>query len=288
MPKKMLPWIDLSAQAELDKLIDKTIIVELKKRFWGDKTNGSSAGGGRRLVIYDFRGLMLAIGTLRYFFAKHNTKLFYRGQTNNWELKPNLFRNLNTTKEWEENLKWNRTVLDFLKDKYDNQNSNEDFREALLQHYGFRTTWFDVVDHIQTACWFACNGEQHFPKESHDNRLDGDVGYIYLMCVPNFENRWVKYIDLRQKPAEWLRPHTQQAFAIRQHNPLGYSTKLDYLCVLTFIVPKKLLWAWSNSEYFSEEIMYPNYAFDRGLKHYEEALKKLSKAGIPIIPPCTK
>ncbi len=285
--KRMLPWLSLEVKQEFDNFIDETIITELRKRFWGSDAVGKSAGGGRRLLITDFRGLMLAIGSIRYFMSKHETKIFYRGQVEDWELAPSLFRNCKTKEDFKKNLEWNRKIIESLSDTFDIVDETGKYREALLQHYGMRTTCFDVVDHVQTACWFACNGVPNnaYKPEDKNNKIDSDIGYFYIMAVPEKDNDQYEYIDLRQKPSEWLRPQIQQAFVIRQKNPLAFGTKLNHLCVLTFIIPTQLLKIWSNSEFVTEEIIYPHYAYDRGIKHYLAATQTLKERGFSLLPP---
>ena len=83
----------------------------------------------------------------------------------------------------------------------------DDEREALCQHYGLRTRCIDLVDNIQTALWFAY--DRSFIKDDREQRFDEDVGYVYVIAVPNDDTK-VKIIDLREKPSNFLRPHTQQ------------------------------------------------------------------------------
>lgn len=182
---------------------------------------------------------------------------------------------------------WNKKVLEYLKDKFDSTGISEDYREALLQHYGLKTTWLDAVDHIQTACWFACNDKEkkEYIPELKTNNIESDVGFIYLLGVPDEANTWAKYIDLRQKPSEWLRPHVQQAYAIRLNDALSFGTSLNHLCILTFLIPKQLLLLWSNSQVITEEIIYPHYNHDRGIKHHNLAMKRLDIEGIGSNPP---
>ena len=55
---------------------------------------------------------------------------------------------------------------------------------ALLQHYGYRTTWLDVVDNLWTAIWFATNS-----IEPADNRLrcathrPKGTGWLYFLVA---------------------------------------------------------------------------------------------------------
>ena len=113
----------------------------------------------------------------------------------------------------------------------------DDEREALCQHYGLHTRWLDIVDHIQTALWFAY--DRTYVDDMREQRFDEDVGYIYIIAVPDDEAK-VKIIDLREKPSQFLRPHTQQAFAMRTTNSSKELGKLSAYQVATLIIPVQL------------------------------------------------
>jgi FRG domain len=83
--------------------------------------------------------------------------LFFRGQSKLYPtLEPSLYRGANTQKQ-----KQNRdaALADYLvASEGDVMRSVADYaREPLLQHYGIKTRWLDVVDNIWVALWFACH-----------------------------------------------------------------------------------------------------------------------------------
>ena len=80
------------------KEIEKICNEELAKRTWGAKLSKANKGGMPRYLITDYRAFGLVTGIVRYFIHRENIqeRLFYRGQTEEWALKPSLYRNIET------------------------------------------------------------------------------------------------------------------------------------------------------------------------------------------------
>ena len=101
--------------------------------------------------------------------------------------------------------------------------------EPLLQHYGLRTRWLDLVDNIWIALWFGCQTHiQHGRHASHllrspDREPDGkayivivDAGPMEETGIPGY---WIganaRLVDLRYAvPSIYLRPHAQHGWLI--------------------------------------------------------------------------
>lgn len=102
--------------------------------------------------------------------------------------------------------------------------------EPLLQHYGTRTRWLDVVDNVWIALWFACHtqtstGRHAFHlRRSPAQESDEAMAYIAVMeagpvqptGIPGY---WigssVRVIDLRYAvPSVYLRPHAQHGLLV--------------------------------------------------------------------------
>lgn len=82
---------------------------------------------------------------------------------------------------------------------------------ALLQHYGLRTSWLDVVDDLRTAIWFAT----HTIGGGVVTERSCGSGWIHILCGKS-SSEALDVIDLRVAHQELsLRPHTQQGFSIR-------------------------------------------------------------------------
>jgi hypothetical protein len=85
----------------------------------------------------------------------------------------------------------------------------------VLQHYGFRTPWLDVVDDIHTAVWFALNKAQAVDGRYGYSRSNSDAGWIALISAP----RAIKCQDLRE---------TQSSRNTRCHAQQGWSLAMQY------------------------------------------------------------
>lgn len=87
---------------------------------------------------------------------------------------------------------------------------------------------------------------------------------------------------MREKPSQFLRPHTQQAFAMRTANPSKELGKLSAYQVATLIIPRPLLKIWSNYDNIPAKYMYPNNVTDAGLRFWEQAVERVTATGLDI------
>jgi hypothetical protein len=278
--EKVLPWLTKSERDELYKRITNSCLQQLNSRHWGTLAPGKSSYGQPKFYISDIRGLYLIAGIIKYTLGEMNTSLFYRGQTKDYPLRPSVYRNFSSTKKTLKEIENLENKLNFLKDKFVLKGP-DNHREALAQHYGLKTRWLDVLDHFQTAAWFAFHRENYpIDNNAFDGcKADDDVGYIYLVACPN-SNSEIVNIDLRKMPSDWLRPHIQQAFSIKVENALDYQGDYSFLSVITLIVQRKDLEEWSNYRNLPKNFIYPNVYQDTGLKHWLNAELALIQAGI--------
>lgn len=283
-----LPWLSEDQRLQLKKVIEDVAVTECMKRHWGGKARGKSKGQVSRMYVSDIRGLLLVSGVIRYTLNQFNTDIFYRGQTKDYSLVPSVYRGVGSKKELDSRQQWLFRALDTLKLSFD-MKGEDDEREALAQHYGLPTRWLDVVDHVQTAAWFAYHrSNQHDIKIKYDEyscdpdrcSYDDDVGYIYILAAPRDCTH--KCIDLRLKPSNWLRPHLQQALALRPMTACLELGRLYWLNVITFVVPRSLLHAWSNYDVLTPEALFPNLYQDDGLRYWLNAKQTLIDSGIGI------
>lgn len=166
---------------------------------------------------------------------------------------------------------WKTRALEVISEEQFDFNGTNDEREALAQHYGLSTSFIDVVDHIQTALWFAC--DKLTENES--------VGYVYVLSIPREK---AKVIDLRNKPSKWLRPHTQQAFCFKMNKITELGKISGRYHIMTFVIPKDLLRRWSNYDAILKEYMYPPLSDDNGAQFWDKAEQRLRNAGLETNP----
>lgn len=102
--------------------------------------------------------------------------------------------------------------------------------EPLLQHYGLKTRWLDVVDNVWIALWFACHRQQavgrhavHLRRSPAQEPSDAKAyiavvgtGLVKPTKIPGY---WIgeeiRLVDLRYcVPSVYLRPHAQHGLLI--------------------------------------------------------------------------
>jgi hypothetical protein len=104
--------------------------------------------------------------------------------------------------------------------------------EPLLQHYGLKTRWVDVVDNIWIALWFACHEfivDTEVKRYAHHLRRSVaqepaarafvsilSTGSVTSFGLPGcWEGQTARLIDLRvAAPSLYLRPHAQHGLLI--------------------------------------------------------------------------
>jgi len=277
--RNWLPWLDSAKRREVHEKITIVAEEELKKRHWGARAGGKLTYGIPRFLVTDIRGAALVSGMIRYHLAGSGSRLFYRGQTSDYPILPGVFRDTKNKKERQEAIDWLQAVLADLPKYFDPQDPFRDdlLREGLAQHYGLPTAWIDVVDHFQTAAWFAYEKKGIDSGRDLDNEaLDDSVGYVYLLAAQDEQDAgYCRWRDLRIKPSNWLRPHIQQAFVLRLTQPIACKGLLSGLVVSALIVPRTLLRQWSNHDSMPYSVMYPNAVLDRGLFYWNQASKAL-------------
>ncbi len=187
--------------------------------------------------------LVQAAGYLKYILAKEQRSgVFFRGQTQLYPtLSPSLLRGAANGQPTQQRLKM---LEDFL-DKIDSEKQvlravDKDCREALLQHYGIKTTWIDVVDNIWVALWFGCHQAKstgwpeeslHFERRLMDSQAGERFAYILLLqssLAPNesqpghYRDNRSETVDLRVAvPSHFVRPHAQHGLLVRRLSNRG-------------------------------------------------------------------
>lgn len=149
----------------------------------------------------------------------HPDRVFLRGQVEHHDaMLPGLFR-LSTT---DPNIlrEAERTLIDRIRRSIPVKRFDRVDLSALLQHYGFRTSWLDAVDNLFVAAWFATN-----------RVLTGSDSVIEV-CAPSTPYGWLfliatrpgskglRHVDLRvdHHPLS-SRPHVQHGISLTGLDP---------------------------------------------------------------------
>lgn len=255
---------------------------------WTDKIDRSLRKGGgpdpsARAVIHEglpavsvdsYQGLVRVLGYMKY--SLKDKWILFRGQTKCYgSLKPGIYR-ASTDPPAEVDGLLERFLDEYRAEVgFDPKPAHKVTTEPLLQHYGIRTRWVDLVDSIPYALFFATRKLQHIHgSDDVYAYIDSpeDTGVIYLVdCGFEQEMRPVSVIDgnrpqdvpgiwaefegrqatgfhvcdlRRAKPSKALRPHAQHGWLCRPE--LG-EQDLWYRVVLRIVVPKSAARVWLGS-----------------------------------------
>jgi len=254
----------------------------------------TDAGSGLEVLHVDnSHALIQAAGYLKYTLANKKKKgVFFRGQNKLYSgLTPSLLRGV---KDGAPNAKRRARLNEFLTqldaDKKVLRAVSPNCREALLQHYGIRTTWLDVVDNVWIALWFACHQAlaKGWPEEYlHFEKRTPGVGpqYAYLLLLESaffepkdgqpghYRDERSETIDLRvAAPSHFVRPHAQHGLLIRRLSKTGLPVS-DCRPLIAGIIRTDLAnaigWMGNASTLVAHSIFPPAY-YDSG---YLELLK---------------
>ncbi len=159
--------------------------------------------------------------------------------------------------------------------------------EALLQHYGVRTRWLDVVDSIPHALYFAVydfvvsrSGSLRITVPSDDDAflyllqcgstkamkpVRATLGQLAGECDGIWESdSGLQLADLRRaKPSNWLRPHAQHGYLIR---PAPAVRDLWPLVLAQIRLPRRRARSWIAGACFRSPAMFPGPASDLGFR----------------------
>ena len=151
----------------------------------------------------------------------------------------------------------------------------------LLQHYGLKTMWLDIVDNIWVALWFSLYSfsSQIGVHNEFTNIRKRDSGYSYLFLILSdatmesinnpgcFYGKETMVTDLRKAlPSVYLRPHAQHAFMIRKRN-LDKTNDYSDLIVGIARIPVEKVYQWvGKSGLVSVQSLFPSPRYDYGYK----------------------
>lgn len=173
--------------------------------------------------------------------------------------------------------------------------------EPLLQHYGIKTRWLDLVDNVWIALWFACHRQEmtgrhafHICRSPAQEGSDASI-YVAVMesgplrttSIPGYlvgpESR---VVDLRYSvPSVNLRPHAQHALlmAPRRVSDADGSLASQVTAYLEIRLVDALEWLGIGAM-TSSHVLFPPAAIDEGfrrlLEHAAEPPEMLGSVSI--------
>jgi len=245
--------------------------------------------------------LLQASGYLKHVLGNQMPcSVLFRGQDKLYKtLEPTLYRNVKSQKvksnrdaalkEYLELLKAENKVLRAIA---------EPIWDPLLQHYGIRTKWLDLVDNVWVALWFACHSAKttgNYGKYLHfERRIPGrKAEYAFVLLLRSDASdrsdqpgMWIgdqtELVDLRiAVPSTFLRPHAQHAVLLRRCKGLDH-TRVDYSDFVVGIIRVELADALSwlgNGTLLTTHALSPPAHYDFG---YQELLQGAAEGNTNI------
>ena len=185
-----------------------------------------------------------------------NTRIFLRGCTEDHATAyPSLFRELNhdDPRHDEQTNRWRayKYVLERLRN-LDGQRWRRKDLGAVLQHYGIKTPWLDVVRNLYSAIWFATHDLQSNGLDGKAQRTQEDHCWIsfYRRKAP-LAKSLLQVMDISaQHSSTHLRPHAQHggSLAMQSDNDKEQSRNQDFnrFRVAQIRIPNSAEWTLSG------------------------------------------
>ena len=243
--------------------------------------------------------LVQAAGYLKHVRAKsQNKSVYFRGQSKLYmTIPPTLYRGISNPEARDKRDEQMQLLLKNIRTtKQVFRKVSSHVQEPILQHYGLKTRWLDVVDNVWIALWFACYtahafgkyGEYlHFEKRivRHINPSDR-FAYILLLeaaATPDaylgpgcFKDADSAAIDLRiAAPSHFVRPHAQHGLVIKaldreRRTPIDFSPLL--VGIIRVDLADALEWLGAG-DMLNVHALFPPPPYDIG---YQEILGNLT------------
>ena len=245
---------------------------------------------------------LIALPVFAAFCSGSGREVFLRGCTGNFgNSLPSLFRNIPDSEvaaRWQDykcllrelsespaikgkGLRWERSNLG-----------------AVLQHYGIKTPWLDVVRNLHTAVWFASHDLRHKPCKQHETVQDdcqscGSRGFVRSSCQaygwisfytrdalcsaehPCFNEKLIVQDIPCEQSSRHFRPHAQQGLSLAMQNDPGEQKNepvpekglvdLNRYRIAHVRFPNKKEWAVCG-HMFSTRFLFPPQSQDASLK----------------------
>ena len=148
---------------------------------------------GKEMKVYEIKNVHQFIQFVGYGKYINNGKynVYLRGQTGlfNGTMKPSLYRGDSRIINAFDT--YNNKVNSLIESVNTLKNYPKDILELLLQHYGVKTNWLDLVDNMWIALWFACHDASSKVIESREyvyfSESNEEYAYIYLIATDAIE-----------------------------------------------------------------------------------------------------
>ena len=225
-------------------------------------------------------------GHLKYNLGQplNGYQVFMRGQSKDYpRMQPSISRNIGGP---ENNIQVHYKAYEELVSEIRKAKDLKRFRGkiggAILQHYGIRTPWLDLVDNLFIALWFACHERSKSEPFQYIAKSIGEFGWIYFLRLEDpmdkesiIDNQGIvigtnsMWCDLRiSQTSLSLRAHTQHGIFASRSNIANYSFDLGDFVVATVKFPVTSEFKSILKEFipFSTSYLFPSPYYDNTYK----------------------
>jgi len=241
--------------------------------------------------VNSIHALNTLVGYCKHIYESEG-HIYFRGQSENYKaVLPSLYRGI-TIKKSLNNKKHKLNVL--VEQAVENneilKKMDKKLIDPLLQHYGVKTDWLDLVDNLWVALWFTIHdyirAENDIQYEYVTKlRLSHERTYLYLVLadatdkhtkIPGYyKGLKTEIVDLRSAvPSVFLRPHNQHAILMRKRdvNDPQCADMAEQVKLVIELEPKQVKEWIGSGRLLSVENIYPSPVNDQG---YSILLKDL-------------
>ena len=151
---------------------------------------------------------------------------------------------------------------------------------AVLQHYGIRTPWLDVVDNLYTAIWFAVHDFETRGTLRVAVPSEQDWGWIliYVDACPNQPGTLIAQDIVGEQSSRHFRPHAQQGLSLAMQDDMSSLSEdqdFDGFLVARIRFPNSKRWK-LRGHMFSTRFLFP-------APEYDDSLKQLGRPAVAHI-----
>lgn len=163
--------------------------------------------------------------------------------------------------------------------------------QPLLQHYGIKTAWLDIVDNLWVALWFGLHTFDSIILDGHEHvhiteKQDNEYAYVLLIlsdatneCSPGvFLGDNTRVTDLRKAcQSIYLRPHAQHALMIRMNKEVAYDYSELIVGIAKIPVKNGFDWIGKNGLLSIQSLFPPTY-YDYGFRDLLHEYKAINES----------
>ena len=194
-----------------------------------------------------------------------SARVYFRGQDRHFDsMRPSLFRGRNDSYPTQCLLAAQKDFSETLTKRTPAKRFQRPNLPALLQHYGVRTSWLDVVDNLYVAAWFATHSRK---GDGWTSKRSSDYGWLYFISTES-PTSCLTVVDFRDKHHHLsTRPHSQHGVSVTRCGNHWLNTALGFDEFVVATVRLRCGPDWRLHGFMaSEQFLFPNASEDNTLK----------------------